>query len=248
MVEGAGSDDYRLVKTMLYRRPDLMHRILAVNADSVAAYLNAQVRAGAQALMIFDSWGGVLADGAFQAFSLAYTRRVLGQLVRESEGRPCHIVFTKAAASGSTRLPRAGARRGRTRLDDEPRRGAGKGRQPRCVAGQPRPQRAVRRARQIEAEVVKVLKLRHASRRFRPRLQPGSRHQPAHAARKRRIPGSLGTRSFAANARIWVKPEHCRQRNRRLTLPLRRIQTGVFPIVEPLRCRAETMRFFDRWA
>ena len=67
MVEGAGSDDYRLVKTMLYARPDLMHRILAVNAEAVARYLNAQIDAGAQAVMIFDSWGGVLADGAFQA-------------------------------------------------------------------------------------------------------------------------------------------------------------------------------------
>ena len=96
MVEGAGSSDYRLVKTMLYARPDLLHRILAVNADAVAAYLNAQIDAGAQAVMIFDSWGGVLADGAFQAFSLAYTRRVLGQLRRESEGRRVpQIVFTK---------------------------------------------------------------------------------------------------------------------------------------------------------
>jgi uroporphyrinogen decarboxylase len=66
MVEGGGSDDYRLVKSMLYARPDLMHRILAVNADAVAAYLNAQIAAGAQAVMVFDSWGGVLADGAFQ--------------------------------------------------------------------------------------------------------------------------------------------------------------------------------------
>jgi uroporphyrinogen decarboxylase len=96
MVEGAGSDDYRLVKTMLYRRPDLMHRILAVNATAVAQYLNAQIEAGAQAVMIFDSWGGVLADGAFQAFSLAYTQRVLAQLKREHDGRRIpHIVFTK---------------------------------------------------------------------------------------------------------------------------------------------------------
>src|SRR5574343_1901799 len=82
MVEGAGSDDYRLVKSMLYGRPDLMHRILAVNADAVAAYLNAQIDAGAQAGMVFDSWGGVLADGAFQQFSLAYTERVLAGLKR----------------------------------------------------------------------------------------------------------------------------------------------------------------------
>jgi uroporphyrinogen decarboxylase len=99
MVEGAGSDDYRLVKTMLYARPDLMHRMLAVNADAVAAYLNAQIDAGAQAVMIFDSWGGVLADGAFQTFSLAYTARVLGQLKREHGGqRIPRIVFTKGGA------------------------------------------------------------------------------------------------------------------------------------------------------
>ena len=96
MVEGAGSDDYRLVKTMLYARPDLMHRILAINADAVAAYLNAQIDAGAQAVMVFDSWGGVLADGAFQQFSLAYTARVLSQLKREHAGEPIpRIVFTK---------------------------------------------------------------------------------------------------------------------------------------------------------
>jgi uroporphyrinogen decarboxylase len=97
MVEGAGSDDYRLVKSMLYARPDLMHRILAVNADAVAAYLNAQIDAGAQAVMVFDSWGGVLADGAFQEFSLAATARVLSRLKRVgSDGAIVpRIVFTK---------------------------------------------------------------------------------------------------------------------------------------------------------
>ncbi len=96
MVEGAGSDDYRLVKTMLYARPDLMHRILAINAEAVAAYLNAQIDAGAQAVMIFDSWGGVLEHRAFQAFSLAYTQRVVAQLRRQAEGRQVPvIVFTK---------------------------------------------------------------------------------------------------------------------------------------------------------
>ena len=96
MVEGAGSDDYRLVKTMLYRRPDLMHKMLAINADAVAAYLNAQIEAGAQAVMIFDSWGGVLADAAFQTFSLAYTERVLAQLKREHDGvKIPRLVFTK---------------------------------------------------------------------------------------------------------------------------------------------------------
>ncbi len=96
MVEGAGSDDYRQVKTMLYSRPDLMHKILQINADAVALYLNTQIEAGAQAVMVFDSWGGVLADGAFQQFSLAYTARVLSQLKREHDGvRIPRIVFTK---------------------------------------------------------------------------------------------------------------------------------------------------------
>jgi uroporphyrinogen decarboxylase len=96
MVEGGGSDDYRLVKSLMYSRPDLMHRILAVNADAVALYLNTQIEAGAQAVMIFDSWGGVLADGMFQAFSLAYTKRVLSQLKRSQDGAVIpRLVFTK---------------------------------------------------------------------------------------------------------------------------------------------------------
>ena len=96
MVEGKGSDDYRLIKGMLYGRPDLLHRILQVNADATAAYLNAQIEAGAQAVMLFDSWGGVLADGLFQQFSLHYTRVVLSRLHREYAGhRIPAIVFTK---------------------------------------------------------------------------------------------------------------------------------------------------------
>lgn len=99
MVEGQGSDDYRLIKSMLYSRPDLAHRILQINADATVQYLNAQIQAGAQAVMIFDSWGGVLAHEAFQLFSLAYTRKVVQGLVREREGRPVPvIVFTKGGA------------------------------------------------------------------------------------------------------------------------------------------------------
>jgi len=110
MVEGAGSDDYRLVKTMLYRRPDLMHRILEINAAAVARYLNAQIDAGAQAVMVFDSWGGVLADGAFQAFSLRYTERVLQQLQRERDGaRIPQIVFTKGGGLWLEQIAAAGA-------------------------------------------------------------------------------------------------------------------------------------------
>ena len=110
MVEGRGSDDYRHVKTMLYARPDLLHRILDVNARSVAAYLNAQIDAGAQAVMVFDSWGGVLADGAFQRFSLHYPRQVLGQLKTENDGRRVpRIVFTKGGGQWLPQIADSGA-------------------------------------------------------------------------------------------------------------------------------------------
>jgi len=96
MIEGGASSDYRHVKTMLYDRPDLLHRILTVTADAVSAYLNAQIEAGAQAVMIFDSWGGSLSAAAYQEFSLAYLQRIIAKLRRERDGeRVPSIVFTK---------------------------------------------------------------------------------------------------------------------------------------------------------
>lgn len=96
MVKGGGSKDYKTVKSMLYDRPDLMHHILKINAQAVATYLNAQIDAGAQAVMIFDSWGGVLADGAYQTFSLNYMHEVVRQLKKEKDGvKIPSIVFTK---------------------------------------------------------------------------------------------------------------------------------------------------------
>jgi len=96
MVEGEGSTNFQKTKAMLYSRPDLLHRILAVTADSVTAYLNAQINRGAQAVMVFDTWGGTLSHAAFHAFSLAYLRRVVEGLAREREGsRVPSIVFTK---------------------------------------------------------------------------------------------------------------------------------------------------------
>ncbi len=96
MVEGGGSEDFRLTKRMLYERPDLFHRILEVNARAVADYLNAQIAAGAQAVMLFDTWGGMLAEAAYHEFSLAYSKRVVEQLTRERDGaRVPSIIFTK---------------------------------------------------------------------------------------------------------------------------------------------------------
>jgi uroporphyrinogen decarboxylase len=110
MIEGGGSDDFRTIKTMLYARPDLLHRLLAVNADAVAAYLNAQIAAGAQAVMIFDTWGGALSHAAYEEFSLAYARRVLGQLTREHEGRVVpRVLFTKGGGLWLESMRDAGA-------------------------------------------------------------------------------------------------------------------------------------------
>ncbi|MEP7156286.1 MAG: uroporphyrinogen decarboxylase [Betaproteobacteria bacterium] len=96
MIEGGGSDDFRRVKTMLYQRPDLLHAILEKNTESVITYLNAQIEAGAQAVMLFDTWGGALSHTAYREFSLAYAERVMAGLTRTHESRIVpRIFFTK---------------------------------------------------------------------------------------------------------------------------------------------------------
>lgn len=96
MVEGRGSKDFSLVRKMLYREPELLKQILEINAKAVTAYLNAQIEAGAQAVQIFDTWGGMLADGKFQEFSLSYTKKVVSGLLRTYDGeRVPVILFTK---------------------------------------------------------------------------------------------------------------------------------------------------------
>jgi uroporphyrinogen decarboxylase len=110
MVEGQGSREFHTIKKMLYGRPDLMHRILSVNAQSVADYLNAQIDAGAQAVMVFDSWGGALADGAFQEFSLQYMQKVVSLLKREKDGvKIPAIVFTKGGGHWAEEIAAIGA-------------------------------------------------------------------------------------------------------------------------------------------
>jgi uroporphyrinogen decarboxylase len=93
MVEGSGSDDWRTLKTMRHARPDLLHRILDVNARAVAAYLNAQIEAGADVVMLFDTWGGILAHDDYETFSLGYARKVLAAV----RGVPT-ILFTKGGS------------------------------------------------------------------------------------------------------------------------------------------------------
>ena len=100
MIEGRGGSDFATIKKMLYQRPDLLHHILAVNADAVTAYLNAQIAAGAQVVMIFDTWGGILSHAAFHEFSLAYTTRIISKLDRVHDGiRVPSIVFTKGGST-----------------------------------------------------------------------------------------------------------------------------------------------------
>ena len=100
MVEGAGSSDFRNLKTMLYARPDLLHRILEVNTQAIIAYLNAQIGAGAQAVMIFDTWGGNLTAAGYETFSLAYSRKVIAGLTKQHEGRRVpSILFTKGGGA-----------------------------------------------------------------------------------------------------------------------------------------------------
>jgi uroporphyrinogen decarboxylase len=96
MVEGSGSKNFSKVKRMMFDRPELMHRLLEKVAQAVTAYLNAQIAAGAQALMVFDTWGGALTPQAYEAFSLAYMESIVKGLVRESEGRRVPVIlFTK---------------------------------------------------------------------------------------------------------------------------------------------------------
>ena len=96
MIEGRGSADFATVRRMAYQRPDLLHRLVAINARAVGAYLNEQILAGADALMLFDTWGGMLSQAAYHEFSLAYLRRIIAGLTRAREGlRVPSIVFTK---------------------------------------------------------------------------------------------------------------------------------------------------------
>jgi uroporphyrinogen decarboxylase len=96
MVEGCGSRDFSCVKKMMFDRSVLMHRLLDTVARAVTVYLNAQIAAGAQAVMVFDTWGGVLTPRDYREFSLAYMTKIVQGLTREHEGRRVPVIlFTK---------------------------------------------------------------------------------------------------------------------------------------------------------
>ncbi len=96
MVEGSGTKTFSKVKGMMYSEPKMMHQLLDKVADSVTSYLNAQIAAGAQSVMIFDTWGGVLTPRDYEEFSLNYMSKIIDGLTRENEGRKVPVtLFTK---------------------------------------------------------------------------------------------------------------------------------------------------------
>lgn len=100
MIEGSGSKEYANIKKMMFDRPDLMHKVLDTTARSVTQYLNAQIAAGAQAVMIFDTWGGILTPRDYREFSLSYMRQIVNGLTREAEGRQVPVtLFTKGGGA-----------------------------------------------------------------------------------------------------------------------------------------------------
>ncbi len=110
MVEGGSSKEYARVKGLLYDRPELMHRLLDKIAQAVTAYLNAQIAAGAQAIQIFDTWGGILTPRDYQEFSLDYMTRIVAGLTREAEGRRVPVIlFTKGGGAWLEAMAESGA-------------------------------------------------------------------------------------------------------------------------------------------
>ncbi len=109
MVEGGTTKNFAQVKGMMFDRPDLMHALLGKLADSVTSYLNAQIAAGAQAVMIFDTWGGVLSPRDYEEFSLSYMERIIAGLTRENEGRKVPVImFTKSGGQWLGRMAQSG--------------------------------------------------------------------------------------------------------------------------------------------
>ncbi len=110
MIEGGSSKDFRRAKALLYDDPDLAEVLLDKLADSVADYLNAQIAAGAQAVQIFDSWGGALAHDAYLRFSLRPMKKIISKLTREADGRRVPVVmFTKGGGQWLETMAESGA-------------------------------------------------------------------------------------------------------------------------------------------
>jgi hypothetical protein len=198
MIEGAGSPDFASVRRMAHGRPDLLQRLVAVNARAVAAYLNEQILAGADAVMIFDTWGGLLTTDAYHAFSLDSMRAVLAAMRPGPDGREIPaIVFTKGGDNGSIPLPMRRCVR-RTRLDRR----------------SPLPAGAWATALRCRAISIRWCCSRMRKRRPRgdrgrsrggrgpgPHFQSGAWHRSGDASRQRRGPGRDGAPRIARRPR-----------------------------------------------
>ena len=183
MVEGGGSKDFARIKAMALNHPQALHRLLEVTTDAVIAYLGAQRAAGAQALQVFDTWGGVLSPSMYREFSLRYLQRIAEELERgEGSERTPLILFGKGTGLHLKRCRTPVPMRW-AGLDAGPGRGNAPHWWPRRPAGQPRPDHAVRlagcdrRGRRTRA--------RHLCRRQRrlargPCVQPWPRHVAGH--------------------------------------------------------------------
>jgi len=109
MIEGGSTKNFAQTKAMMFEHPELMHALLGKVADTVIAYLNAQVARGAQALMVFDTWGGVLTPGDFREFSLRYLERIVDGVTREADGRKVPVIlFSKGAGQWLDRMAETG--------------------------------------------------------------------------------------------------------------------------------------------
>ncbi len=110
LVEGGSSRDFTATKGLLYGDPKALHALLGKLARATTAYLNAQIEAGAQAVMLFDTWGGALSTPAYLEFSLSYLEKIVAELTRERDGRRVPtILFTKGGGAWLERLAKSGA-------------------------------------------------------------------------------------------------------------------------------------------
>ncbi len=110
MVEGGSSKDFRRTKALIYDQPELAKILLEKLSDAVVEYLNGQIKAGAQAVQIFDSWGGALAHDAYKEFSLAPMQRIIDGLIKEHEGRTVPVIlFTKGGGQWLEPMAETGA-------------------------------------------------------------------------------------------------------------------------------------------
>ena len=198
MVEGGSSRTFAHIKGMMYAEPALLHRMLDIVRRATTDYLNAQIEAGAQAVMVFDTWGGVLAPAQYREFSLAYMARIVDGLTREREGRRVPaVLFTKGGGRWLQEMAQTGADAlgvdWTTDLADA--RAATGG----SVALQGNLDPCVLYARPGDhprARSAKVLaSYGHGTR---PRLQPRSRHPPGRQPGARRRHGGRGARAEPA--------------------------------------------------